>query len=255
MKISIFSYNIHGLPFLPDKWSEPLAGWFNNTDYDFVCLQEVFTPGRIQFLTEGLQNSGYTAYKPNDFAMRKNLLGSGLITAIKSSRWTLINEGFETYQNCAGAEHLTNKGFHWMTLHHNESGEDIIIINTHMQADHPFNYFAGCMDTRPIRHDQIDQILKQLNAMPRLMSLLIGDINSEIEPHEMVEYLTGTKGGFQKHTFEPTGEDLDHVAIVPSLWTSFIKPVVKECAVLSKLWWSDHWPIHVILVCETSAKK
>jgi len=254
MKINIFSYNIHGLPFLPDKWSEPLAGWFHNTDFDFVCLQEVFTPGRIDSLTNGLSENGYNVYKPNDFAKRKNLLSSGLITAICRERWLLINEGFETYDTCAGAEHLANKGFHWLLLTHKISGEKFIIINTHLQADNPFNYFAGCMDTRPIRHNQVEQILKQLKNMPIHRSLIIGDINSNDEPHEEMKYLTGTYNGFRKHTFED-GEDLDHVAFIPALWHSFSTPVVKLVGVLSKLWWSDHWPIHVILDCETSAKK
>jgi exonuclease III len=254
MKLNIFSYNIHGLPFLPDKWSEPLADWFHKTDYDFVCLQEVFTPGRVDNLTNGLVKNGYTVFKPNDFAKRKNLLSSGLITAISNARWTLLSEGFETYETCAGAEHLANKGFHWLLLKHKLTGENFIIVNTHLQADHPFNYFAGCMDTRPIRRAQVEQILKQLHEMPKYRSLIIGDINSNHEPHDEMTYFTGTKNGFRKHTFED-GEDLDHVAFIPALWRNFNVPQVKSVAVLSNLWWSDHWPIHVILDCETSAKK
>jgi endonuclease/exonuclease/phosphatase family metal-dependent hydrolase len=255
MLVKIFSYNIHGLPFLPDSWTEPLYEWFNGCDHDFVCIQEAFTPARIEGITKSLEANGYTVLKPNDFAIRKNLMGSGLVTAVHSKRWTVRDEGFTAYDQCAGAEHLTNKGFHWLTLKSRKDGSDLIIVNTHMQADHPFNYFAGCMDTRPIRKHQMEQILAFLKGAPPHRSLLIGDLNSEEESHENIKYLTGLNAGFRKHTFEPTGEDLDHVAIVPEIWQHYLQPLVREISVLSRLWWSDHWPLHVTLEFNTDSKQ
>jgi exonuclease III len=245
MKLKIFSYNIHGLPFLPDSWTEPLYEWFNGCNYDFICIQEAFTPARLDGLTKSLVHNGYTVLKPNDFAQRTNLLGSGLLTAVREDRWIVKESGFTGYDQCAGAEHLANKGFHWLSLSSRVDGMDIIIVNTHMQADHPFNYFAGCMDTRPIRRHQMGQIIKYLDGAGECRSLIIGDLNSEEESHDDLVYLTGERLGIRKHTFEPTGEDLDHIAFLPRRWMNYVLPAVREVSVLNRLLWSDHWPIHV----------
>lgn len=248
MRVKIFSYNIRGLPFLPDSWTEPLYDWFKGSnEYDFICIQEAFTPARIEGLTKSLSANGYTVLKPNDFANRKNLLGSGLVTAIRADTWRVLKDGFVRYQECIGAENLANKGFHWLELENVKDGSNLIIINTHLQADNPFNWFVGCRDTRPTRRKQMEQILKYLHNAPSYRSLIIGDLNAEVESHENIRYLTGKVNGFNKHTFEPTGEDLDHVAIATELWYGIEEPKVNEISVLSRLWWSDHWPLHVCI--------
>jgi exonuclease III len=246
MNIKIFSYNIRGLPFFPDSWTEPIGVWFEDCDYDFVCLQEVFTQGRINTMRTSLEKEGYTVLKPNDFAEHANILGSGLITAVKTKNWTVINDGFTQFTDFTGAENLANKGFHWLLLESKNAREQLIIVNTHMQADHPCNYFSGCTDTRPIRRNQMIQIINYLSSVSGIRHLIIGDLNSEAEPHEDIEYLTGPVNGIAKHTFEPTGEDLDHIAICKKVWR-WTKPILIEVSVLTKLWWSDHWPLHVVL--------
>lgn len=243
MRLKIFSYNIQGLPIYPDEWSKPLVDWFNNSDYDYVCLQEVFTEGRIKMLTDTLIKNGYTVIKPADFAARTNLLSSGLLTAVKKSDWDVLEEGFQFYQQSTPFENITNKGFHWLKLQNFNTRQTITIFNTHMQADNPINIVSGCLDTRPIRQSQAEQIIKQLGKNQN--HLIIGDINSEIEPHVDFLYLTGKNLGIQKHTFISTGEDLDHVAIIPKF--TLIQPIVKQITVLTKIWWSDHWPIYVVL--------
>jgi exonuclease III len=247
MLVKIFSYNIHGLPYISDSWCEPLAEWFTDTDYDFICLQEVFTQKRIDILTKSLNKNGYTVLKPNDFKERRNLLSSGLITAIKNNTWDIISDIFIAYNDSVGAELLANKGFHIVTVKHKKKNETIILINTHMQSDNPTTYFAGCLDTRPIRRNQAQQIYEYLNKTPKYRHFLVGDLNSEKEAHDEFLYLTGQKNGIMKHTFPSTGEDLDHVAILPKFWNSIAKPIIKEISVLSKLNWSDHWPIHIVI--------
>jgi len=246
MSFKIFSYNIHGLPFLPDLWTTPLAEWFKDCDYDFVCLQEVFTVGRSAMLTTALEENGYTVIHPNDFSQRKNLIGSGLVFGLKNSSWRVIDSGFIQYNESAGAELMANKGFQWITVESLKTNQNFIMINTHMQSDNPTNYFGGCLDTRPIRKAQAQQIVDYLESAPRLRCYIIGDLNSEEESHDELVWLTSTKDGLKKHTFEPTGEDLDHVAICPKFWNGFPLPKILELNVLSKLWWSDHWPIHVM---------
>ena len=236
MLLKIFSYNIHGLPYLPDQWTSPLGLWFKNTDYDFICLQEVFTVGRTSFLSNSLQKEGYTVCKPNDFLERQNLLGSGLITAVKSDTWSVESEGFIQFKESVGAENLANKGVHWLILEHRVSGKPLLLINTHMQADHPFNYFTGCLDA------QLYEFIKTLSGIKHI---IVGDLNSETEAHEELQYLTGSSSGIKKHTFEPTGEDLDHVAFFYKFWPK--RPVLKVLSILSNLWWSDHWPLHAII--------
>lgn len=243
MRLNIFSYNIRGLPIFPDSWSSPLVDWFDDSNYDFVCLQEVFTIGRIKMLSDSLLKNNYTVVKPNDFAMRSNLLSSGLLTAVRKDVWEILDEGFQYYIHSTPFENITNKGFHWLKLINKQTKTHITIVNTHMQADNPINVVSGCLDTRPIRRSQAEQIIKQLKNVQN--HLIIGDINSESEPHEDFLYLTGPNAGIKKHTFIETGEDLDHIAIIPK----FIRnsPITKQISVLTKILWSDHWPIFVIL--------
>ena len=245
MLLKIFSYNIHGLPFFPDSWTEPLGVWFKDADYDFICLQEVFTTGRKQMLTESLQKEGYSVFSPNDFAERQNLLGSGLMTAVKSKSWIVVNDGFIPFLQSIGAENLANKGIQWLLLEHRETGLQLIVVNTHMQADNPMNYFVGCLDTKPTRRSQVIQLQEFLKTVSAIKHIIVGDLNSDIEAHEDLLYLTGSVNGIRKHTFEPTGEDLDHVAVFPKLWK--ILPQVLQVTVLVNLWWSDHWPLYTVL--------
>lgn len=246
MDIKIFSYNVHGLPFIMENWTRPLAEWFHGTDYDFICLQEVFTEGRVAFLTEGLLAAGYTVIKPGDVS--GNLLSSGLLTAVRTT-WTVLGEYFETYTAHIGLETLANKGFHSVRV--TKGGCELQIVNTHLQADSAFNFvFSQFVPFHEIRRRQSTQLLNSLAG--RGNCFIVGDINSETEPHKDMVYLTGARAGMVKHTFQATGEDLDHVAYVPSLWTGFTIPVAKEVAVLHALWWSDHWPLHVRLTYERS---
>lgn len=255
MLIKIFSYNIKGLPYISDFFTNQLADWFTNTDYDLICFQEVFTQSRIDILSNALSKIGYTILKPNDFKEWTNFLGSGLLTAIKNKDWSIISDTFITYNTRVGAEIITNKGFHSIELQHKASMEYVVVVNTHMQSENPSTYFGGCFDTRPIRKAQAQQIYDYFLTMPKTRHILIGDLNSEQESHDDILYLTGSKQGFNKHTFIPTGEDLDHVAILPKFWYGFVPPLLKDIAVLTKLNWSDHWPIHVIMFCETSIKR
>jgi endonuclease/exonuclease/phosphatase family metal-dependent hydrolase len=248
MELKIFSYNVYGLPFMSDSWAYPLATWFSDIDYDFICLQEVFTQGRVDILTKSLVENGYTVLKPNDFKERTNLISSGLLTGVKNSNWIIVSDTFITYKESAGAELVANKGFHCIELVNKKTGLPLMIMNTHMQSDNPTNYFGGCLDTKPIRRSQAQQIYDYVSAWKPMRHVLIGDLNSEVESHEEIKHLTGATAGISKHTFPSTGEDLDHVAILPKFWSKFLAPIVKNVMVLVKLKWSDHWPIHVELL-------
>ena len=244
--IKIFSYNVHGLPFISESWTRPLAEWFHGTDYDFICLQEVFTEGRIRFLSDALQASGYHVLKPDD--AKGKFLSSGLLTAVRSEHWHVESSLFHAFHANVGVEYFANKGFHWLNLRHKSTGEFLQIINTHLQADNPVNFLFQNFEISFIeaRKRQIDQIYQFLQTKQKARSFLIGDINAESEPHTCISYLTGTCQNVQKHTFSPTGEDLDHVAFFHDMWT-WTNPIPFEVSVLHKLWWSDHWPLHVRL--------
>jgi hypothetical protein len=232
---------------MPDSCSLPLAEWFKDVNYDIICLQEVFMKGRIDILTKGLQENGYSVFKPDDNS-NTHLLGSGLLTGIKKTKWLIVNQKFISYNKSVGAEYIANKGFHIIEILNKSTNTPLLIINTHMQSDNPTTYFGGCMDTRPIRRDQTQQIYDFLKTYKHIRHLIIGDLNSNLEAHEDIRYLTGMVNGIMKNTFPSTGEDLDHVAIMPHFWLKIIKPIVKYVAVLTKLKWSDHWPISVNLL-------
>jgi len=236
MKLNIFSYNIHGLPFISDSWIQPLATWFSEAmTYDFICLQEVFTEDRVLTLTKPLEKNDYVVYGP---VASTRPLNSGLLTGIKRT-WQVLNSEFISFKETAGIEIIANKGFHAFHLKHNVLGLELVLINVHMQSDHWSNYG---FDTALIRKLQAGQICDYLRAFG-LPHLIVGDINSEDPPHEDFVYLTGQAHGIKKHTYIPSGEDLDHVVIVSTVckWT------LRELTVLNKLKCSDHWAIHVVL--------
>jgi exonuclease III len=245
--MKIFSYNVYGLPFNSDSLAVPLADWFEGCDYDFICLQEVFTTGRIDVLTKALVKNGYAVLKPDDFKARTNLLGSGLLTGIKKRTWKIKSDTFVQFNSSVGAECLANKGFHCIEIEHKTTKLPLHLINTHMQSDNPTTYIFGCIDTKPIRHSQTQQLYDHLAKYKNVRSLIVGDLNCEIESHDKIKHLTGQMNGILKHTFMATGEDLDHVAIIPEFWKRFKIPIVRNVSVLTKLSWSDHWPIHVEL--------
>ena len=104
MLLKIFSYNIHGLPFIPDFYSENLAAWFHKSDYDIIALQEVFSNGRKEILTKSLEENGYIVFKPNNLLQKENLLDSGLLTAFKKSIFEHISDGFTLFNKMRNCE-------------------------------------------------------------------------------------------------------------------------------------------------------
>ena len=242
MLVKILSYNIHGLPFLSENYITPFIRWLNNYDSDFICLQEVFSKGRINILTSTLTKNGFSVIKPDD-TINTNILSSGLLTAYKTDRWIKQEEGFNNFINQVGLECLTNKGFHWLKFKHIALDKHIILINTHLQANNPVNYLFGCIDAGPVRQKQVIQIIDLFKNRENVF--IVGDINSENSPNDEIKYLTGSKYNIKKHTFPLTGEDLDHVAILSKTWVT--EPIILSLSVLSRISCSDHWPLEVLL--------
>lgn len=234
MKVNIFSYNIHGLPFIADSWIQPLASWFSDIIvYDFICLQEVFTADKANAIAAPLEKNDYAVYGA---VSSMKPLNSGLLTGIKRS-WQVLKSEFISFKETAGIELIANKGFHAFHIRHSKTGLELVLINAHMQSDNWSNYG---FDTSAIRKAQAVQICDYLRGLG-LRNLIVGDINSEVSPHEELVYLTGPCQGIKKHTYIPTGEDLDHVATFASKWK------LSELTVLNKLKCSDHWAIHAVL--------
>jgi exonuclease III len=247
MDVKIFSYNVHGLPYIAESWTQPLAEWFSGTDYDFICLQEVFTEGRLRFLTEALNTNGYLVLKPNDAA---KMLSSGLLTAIRRDRWTLQSDTFYSYDTSIGIEKFANKGFHCLHVINRATGNEMQFLNTHLQADNSFNYITSLFkDFNKIRERQCQQMIDVIKGSA-MQCIIIGDINSEISPHKDIIYLTGSINGLKKHTFTSSGEDIDHVAYVGGR-----APRVTEITILHSLLCSDHQALHVRLLLERSPKQ
>lgn len=230
---------------MPDSTSNPLATWFNGIDYDFICIQEVFTTGRFEILKNALTANNYIVIKPTESS---NIFCSGLVIGIKNSSWNVISDSFTPYKDATGVELFANKGFHCIEVVHKTTGLPLLVINTHMQSENPSNYFGGCIEAGHIRKAQSQQIYDYLLQYKPIRHLLIGDLNSDLEAHDEISYLTGAVAGIRKHTYPSTGEDLDHVAVLPKFWNGFLIPVVKNVKVLTKLTWSDHWAIYVELL-------
>jgi len=205
---------------------------------------------RLYFSKE-LGAHGYTVVVPRDEGV--SMMNSGLLTAFRSSRFALVSDCFYPYTVYHDIEIGANKGFHTLRLScrpvSRESGR-LLLLNTHTQSDTPFNVLSLGGTAASTRAQQFGELVRWLEKDPDPV-LLAGDMNCERSPHPHVRFLKDSV--LQKVTLPKTGEDLDHVAWIPTQWApigtpwcAFDSAGVRAISYrVDPVPWSDHFPVVV----------
>jgi len=247
MDVSILTYNTHGLPWSRGRFKE-IAAWLSEQNADIICLQEVFTESAQLYYKNEMPRSGYDVLIPEDNGV--TLIGSGLITMYKSSRFLCKSSIFCSYQDYHNVEWFANKGFHTMRLQE-KRGRQLCIVNTHMQSSTEVSWIFGEKIINTIRRAQFKQITDFFAGL-KAPVLIVGDLNCALSPYSEVRFLNVLhENRFHKSTFFSTGEDLDHVAWLPC---QYAKPGCIMCDIerfgpklrgckIHQISYSDHAPI------------
>jgi exonuclease III len=245
----LLSYNVHGLPWSKDQ-SASIVRYVSHIRPDVLCFQEVFTDKLRSYFSSELKAHGYTVVSPRDGGV--TVLGSGLLIAF-STKYTLLGDCFYPYTIYHDIEIGVNKGFQTVRLLSNE-GRRYIVANTHLQSTTAFNILDRSSTVPAVLKAQMAEIVRWLEPLKDPV-ILAGDMNCEYSPHPHVRFLHHGSS-VKKSTFPLTGEDLDHVAWIPTQWAP---PGVSWCRFDTKgiraatysvdpVDYSDHFPILVDLV-------
>jgi endonuclease/exonuclease/phosphatase family metal-dependent hydrolase len=242
MDISIITYNIHGLPWIRCP-VVAIATWIVERSPDIVCIQEIFQDADRDTMKRCLEAGGYTVQIPMDFIPA--CLSSGLLTAVRSQRFTLHNSIFQPFFHNFLEDTFANKGFHILTLYDPRHNRYFRILNTHLQSNVELSCIIGTKIVCAVRNNQAAQILDYVGRDAGAPSLLVGDLNTHKDPHRYLRILHP----LAKITFPATGENLDHVAWMPLEWAgtcgycAIHGPLSVGCVVHSDIEWSDHLPV------------
>jgi endonuclease/exonuclease/phosphatase family metal-dependent hydrolase len=200
-QLRILTFNIEMLPtpIGDDEKNEPRAEniceKLNQTDYDIICLQELFDENMREIFADNLKNKYPSQIEKADAGniFRQD---SGLFIASKHP--FIFQETmyyFEPFYSCGTTDCLAEKGilavrFDLGDIKHKL---ELIIYNTHLQSDHNF---VG--EFREVRFSQMQQIRKLLKrSMGRIepslrddtAALLLGDTNIPGDSAECVDLL------------------------------------------------------------------
>ena len=180
-------------------------------------------------------------------------MNSGLLTAFRTSRFVLTSDCFYPYTVYHDIEIGANKGFHTLRLSRrpvSRESDRILLLNTHTQSDTPFNVLSLGGTAAATRAQQFAELVRWLEKDSDPV-LLAGDMNCERSPHPHVRFLKDSV--LQKVTLPKTGEDLDHVAWIPTQWAPIGTPwcafdstgVRATSYRVDPVPWSDHFPVVV----------
>jgi len=246
MKFQVMTYNIHGLPWTKNQ-SADIVRYISMANPDMLCLQEVFTNVLRAFFSAELTALGYTVVSPRDEGVA--ILGSGLLTAVKNTRFRILSTCFYPYTIYHNVEIGVNKGFHTVRLR-DADGRRVLLVNTHTQSDTLFGTVGLFSTVSAVRAMQFSELVRWLEKEKDPV-LLAGDMNCEVSPHPHIRFLRDAV--IRKSTLHSTGEDIDHIAWIPTQWAP---PGTAWCAFdvagvqatayrVDPVRWSDHFPVVV----------
>lgn len=249
MLIHVLTYNIHGLPWSNTNHNRLLA-WVLQTEVPLLCFQEAFTATARTALRR-LETYGYRIIIPRDEGV--TLFPSGLVTAVQTSEFDILNDTFRPFLYYSDVEVFANKGFQPLHLRHKASGNCFHIVNTHLQSDEELLTWTRYSYKKEVRRHQAQQIIDHCKDF-RDPVLVVGDFNQESSLHANLRILHPPSTiPLRKATFFRTGEDLDHVAWMPLQWVGAKEgcafcgvqgPTLEFCKV-HPVTWSDHAPVEM----------
>ena len=207
MRLSILTYNVHGLPWISCAIVSMLKWAKMKFDPDILCLQEVFTQKLGSQIIDICDLLGYEAYFPENMSSPLQRVAgfqnpSGLCTLVRTNFFEKTSPIFKEYESCGGVDSFVRKGFFLLNLERN--GINFQVVNTHLQSDFTelpcfrINYH----DTRNLQENQLYQSIK-LFPLP----ILLGDFN-----RQNFHYFEKFEDTFHV-TFPQTGEQLDYMLI------------------------------------------
>jgi hypothetical protein len=142
-----------------------------------------------------------------------------------------------------------------MTLLQKKTNRRIQILNTHTQSNTELSWLFGTKVITNIQKKQFQQMIDYIGAS-KTPTFIVGDMNCEYSPHPYVRFLKPLcNNQLRKSTFYSTGEDLDHVAWIPTQWAEHkcgycdiekYGPRIEACTIFQKPW-SDHAPMFVTI--------
>jgi len=247
MKIRALTYNVHGLPWSKNQ-SADIVRYLISVSPDTICLQEVFLDTMRLYFSKELGARGYTVLTPRDEGV--TILNSGLLTAFRTSRFTLTSDCFYPYMAHHDIEIGANKGFHTLRLLSLKDKRRVLLLNTHTQSETLFNVLSLGEPAAATRAHQFAEIVRWVDKDCDPV-VLAGDMNCERSPHPHVRFLKDSV--LRKVTLPSTGEDLDHIAWIPTQWSPVGTTWCKfdSTGVRALLYrvdpvpWSDHFPVVV----------
>lgn len=231
MDLRLVSYNVRCFPWFSVPIRE-IVNWITG-NADIVAIQEVWC--RHSAWSAAFAAKGWTFLRPARENHIAGLFGSGLAIAWRSSQWSLSDARLYPYLSAVGFDSLVTKGWFHVDLHNRVTGAPLRILNTHMQSDYEVCDELWRPIAEPVRMAQAIQLVEVESRMPRVPTLLVGDMNTEMCWFPECQWLTKHAGV----TFAGTSQVLDHCAtwdLHP--WTLVSHRVGRECGE-----WSDHWPV------------
>jgi endonuclease/exonuclease/phosphatase family metal-dependent hydrolase len=227
----LVTYNIRCFPWFSPPIKE-IVDWITR-HADIVALQEVWT--RHSSIAAAFAAKGWSFIRPPRESHFASIFGSGLAIAWRSDCWSVTDSRFYPYLSAVGFDAFVVKGWFRVEFRDRRTGRALRLINTHMQSDYEICDELWRPIAEPVRMAQAVQLMETEARIPRIPTLMVGDMNTEMCWFHDCAWLTHHCGP----TFDGTSQVLDHCAARKSDgWRVVEHRVGRECGE-----WSDHWPV------------
>jgi endonuclease/exonuclease/phosphatase family metal-dependent hydrolase len=144
------------------------------SNYDIVCLQEVFTSkwsSRYRDVIERCLPQYYTAFCPTPSFWSGHLIDGGLIVL---SKFPIMHTAFHPFKSNPNAMRIADKGFLHVSIDVPTLLRPLHVINTHLHPNEGNLWFTSASGVRARQVRQISEVIYALADDP---ILLIGDFN------------------------------------------------------------------------------
>ena len=177
----ILTWNIAGLPYWfnifgnPESRISKIIKKIIKQDCDIILLQEVFTPSLINQIKHAFQGDYYI--RSNNNTRDYQLVGSGLLTLFRKSKFSIKKLNFYHFKFLSGEDKLSNKGLQVFSIYSKELEKTIIVVNTHL--NNPDAVLSRFKNSTKNTKNQVVSIQKLLTTFENKKTILGGDLNME----------------------------------------------------------------------------
>jgi len=249
-KIRLLTFNIFIRPPIVverDKRDERLLKiieFINNSDYDIICLQELFGYRSLFSSNNNGKNKlkllnnvkGKYPYQNTSKTTTKTIPVDGGLVILSKHKFEMFGEQSFPSKTLTGPDKFSRKGFIWCTILIDKT--PILIINTHTQAIYnekqDYEYLKSQLDI--IR----EWLLMRLNEYDTL--LLIGDLNTS-NRKDFPKFIDANDVGYtwptplMKNQQKNKKLNLDYILVIKGNKLSSSKVLYRIAGL------SDHYPV------------